>query len=92
MLVAAHDGLGHGGIGTTRALVNRHFIWPNMKRNITNHIKACTTCRLNNKGGNPKLPLCEPQVISERFEKLAIDVVGPLPTTKRHFRYILTRI
>ncbi len=25
VLVAAHDGLGHGGIGATRALINKYF-------------------------------------------------------------------
>ncbi len=47
---------------------------------------------LQARGGGTKLPLCEPQFITERLEKLAIDVVGPLPTTKRHYRYILTCI
>ncbi len=92
VLIAAHDSLGHGGIGATRALINKHFTWPNMKKDITDYIDACNTCKLNNRGGGTKLPLCEPQVITERFEKLAIDVVGPLPTTKRHYRYILTCI
>ncbi len=92
VLVAAHDGLGHGGIGATRAIINKYFTWPGMKKDITTHIESCNTCLLNNRGGHTKLPLCEPQVITERFEKLAIDVVGPLPITKRHFRYILTCI
>ncbi len=92
VLIAAHDGLGHGGIGATRALINKHFTWPSLKKDITDYIDACNTCKLNNRGGGTKLPLCEPQVITERFEKLAVDVVGPLPTTKRHYRYILTCI
>ncbi len=74
VLVAAHDGLGQGGIGATRALINKYFTWPGMKKDITTHIESCNTRLLNNRGEHTKLPLCEPQVITERFEKLAIDV------------------
>ncbi len=38
----------------------------------------------------PKAPLIPPEVITSRFEKLAVDVVGPLPKSKHNFRYILT--
>ncbi len=36
------------------------------------------------------MPLLEPEVISHRGEKLAIDIVDPLPTSKQKLRFILT--
>ncbi len=90
VLVAAHEGLGHGGINTTRALVNKHFTWPNLSGDIKKHVMSCKKCILHNRSGAPKVPMLEPEIISERGEKLAFDIVGPLPTSKPKFRFILT--
>ncbi len=54
---------------------------------VRKYVQSCQKC---NKSGGTKVPLCEPELIVERFEKLAIDIVGPLPKSKRHFRFILT--
>ncbi len=37
-----------------------------------------------------EIPLIPPEVITSRFEKLVVDVVGPFPKSKHNFRYILT--
>ncbi len=34
VLLAAHESLGHGGLNTTRSLINRHFTWTNMASDI----------------------------------------------------------
>ncbi len=34
VFVAAHECLGHGGLNTTRSLINRHFSWPSMAADI----------------------------------------------------------
>ncbi len=40
---------------------------------------------------NPKpAPLKDPEIICERFKKIALDVVGPLDRSKSGFQYILT--
>ncbi len=36
--------------------------------------------------------MLEPEIISQRCEKLAFDIGGPLPTSKQKFRYILTSL
>ncbi len=90
VLVSAHDGLGHGGVNSTRSLINRHFTWPNLASDVRDHVKSCAKCVRFNKSGPKKLPMVEPEIISQRCEKLAFDIVGPLPVSKRKFRYILT--
>ncbi len=42
------------------------------------------------KHGPGKAPLVQPAVISEPFESVAMDIVGPLPKGKGGCRYILT--
>ncbi len=90
VLVAAHEGLGHGGVNTTRSLINRHFTWPNLAADIKQHVMSCVKCSMHNKSGGKKVPMIQPEIISQRCEKLAFDIVGPLPTSKQKFRFILT--
>ncbi len=90
VLIAAHQGLGHGGINTTRALINKHFTWPNLAADVRNHVMSCEKCLVHNKSGAQRVPMLEPEIVSERCEKLAFDIVGPLPTSKSKFRFILT--
>ncbi len=92
VLTATHEGLGHGGINITRSLVNKHFTWPNLAADIRDHVKACNKCTVHNKAGGKKIPMLEPEIISQRCEKLAFDIVSPLPTSKQKFRYILTSL
>ncbi len=37
-----------------------------------------------------KAPMSPPEIIAERCEKLAVDIVGPLPLSKLKFHYIFT--
>ncbi len=90
VLLAAHDGLGHGGINVTRSLINRHFTWPNMIHDIRTYIQACPKCIKFSKSKANKVPMIEPELISERGEKIAIDIVGPLPKAKGNLRFIFT--
>ncbi len=89
VLIAAHDGLDHGGINTTRTLLNKHFTWPGLSTDFKNHIQACPKCLKHTKSGGHKVPLMQPELICQRGEKIAVDIVGPLPTSKQKYRFIL---
>ena len=39
-----------------------------------------------------KAPMIEREILSVPFEKVCLDIVGPLPNTRGGFRYILTFI
>ncbi len=90
VLIAAHEGLGHGGLNTIRSLVHKYFTWLNLVSDIRRHVQSCDKCTRFNKSGAPKVPMLEPEIISERGEKLALDIVGHLPTSKHKYRFILT--
>lgn len=82
MLVAAHEGLGHGGVNTTMSLLNKHFTWQGLADDIKKHVQSCDKCLRHTKSVALKVPILEPEIISHRGEKLAIDIVSPLPTSK----------
>ncbi|XP_063585832.1 uncharacterized protein LOC134763205 [Penaeus indicus] len=89
----AHDGLaGHLGIQKTYKKVLQHFYWPGMKKDITIFIRSCHVCQVGGKPHQiiPKAPLHPIQVVSDPFERIVIDCVGPLPKTKKGNQYLFT--
>ncbi len=67
VLMAAHEGLGHGGgVTITRSLItstSHGFTWLNLSADIKSHIASCKKCSLFTKSKGPKLPMIEPRVI-----------------------------
>jgi len=88
-----HDSVlgGHAGVGKTIRKIKRQFNWPGLKADIKKYIKNCDSCQ-KNKVTNKKIK--QPMVItttsSRPFEKLFLDIVGPLVTKASGNNYILT--
>lgn len=61
-----------------------------LDRDLKQWRATCQTCRLGNKTKTVKAPLVPLSVISMPWERVAFDVVGPLPKSKAGYRYILT--
>ena len=61
-----------------------------MKRDIGLYIASCMTCIRINKSGPKPSPMQYREVISEPFDKIAFDLVGPLPRGKGGYTHILT--
>ena len=55
------------------------------------YVKSCEICQKHAKK-KPKIPLGKMEVITKPFEKVAIDIVGPLPETNKGNSYILTLV
>ncbi len=87
-----HSHSGHFGIGVTRTIINRQFTWPNLYKDVTEFIKSCCVCQKFSKSNPAKAPFVQPEIISKRFEKLAMDVIGPLDRSQSGFLYILTAL
>ena len=93
VLEVAHEGFGgHVGVKKTYLCLLNHFFWPNMRKDVSDFVKSCHTCQLVGKPNQPipNYPLQPIQVPSEPFEKIIVDIVGPLPRTKKGNEYILT--
>ena len=88
----AHEGSGHLGARKVKMLLRQRFTWPGMGVDAINHTRSCGVCQRCSKAGKRKVPMMERQVISEPFEVLAFDLVGPFPVAKYGFKYVLTAI
>ena len=89
----AHDGLaGHLGVKKTYKKILTDYYWPGMKKHVQEYLKTCKICQLVGKPNKviPPAPLQPIPIVSEPFEKIVVDCVGPLPKTKKGNQYLLT--
>ena len=81
---------GHAGVGRTYATMRRQYYWPSMHRDICERIKNCPDCRRMKKLTEPKIPQTLTETPGEPFEKIYLDLVGPIdPVSKTGNMYIL---
>ena len=92
VLELAHSNLvaGHFGFKKTFARISRHFLWPRMWGDVKNFVRSCAGCQRAARNNNARAPLQPLPCVSEPFEKVAFDLVGPLPRTCSGNRYLLT--
>lgn len=90
----AHESIlgGHQGIQRTTNKVTSHFFWPGVSADITRFCRSCDICqRTQAKGRVTKVPLGSMPVIETPFQRVAIDLVGPIfPCSESGKRYLLT--
>ena len=92
VLKLAHEKLGHLGARKVKALVRQRFVWPGMGQDIINHCRSCPVCQRCSKAPARKVPMIEREVLTEPFEALAFDIVGPMSKGKGGYRFLLTAI
>ena len=82
---------GHKGSTKTYDRIRENFYWPNMREQIRKFVRECETCKLNKTVRiKTKAPMQITDTPSEAFEKIEMDIVGPLPQTEYGNKYILT--
>ncbi len=92
VLELAHDCTGHVGTKKMRLLINRKFFWPGVGKDVEQYVHSCDGCARIHKSGNRQAMLMERPIVTEPFESVAVDIVGPLPKGKGGARFILTCI
>ena len=81
---------GHMGYKHTKYKIMKNFFWPGMGKEIQNACQSCERCQKTAKKSSYVAPMQKTPTITEPFHKVALDVVGPLPLTRRKNQYILT--
>ena len=92
VLQMAHERSGHLGARKVKALLKQRFTWPGMGVDVMTHTRSCSVCQLCSKPKSRKAPMMERRVMTEPFEVMAFDLVGPLPKGKGGCMYILTAV
>ena len=89
ILTLAHEKCGHFDRKKVMDLVKRKFLWPQMSGDVNSHCRSCQQCQ-RNKFGPKKSPSQSQKSVP--FEKVAVDLVGPLEKSKSGYRFLLTYV
>ena len=82
-------GLGHPSHRATKPLINSRFVWQKMNTDIANWCRYCTGCQAAKVSRHNKPVFGKFEELTERFEHVHVDLVGPLPYSDG-FKYLLT--
>lgn len=81
---------GHSGIQGTYNRIKKHYFWNGMKSDIEKLIKTCDKCQLHKNTIKKSVPLAVTPTSTTQFEKVSIDLVGPLPETEEGNKFLFT--
>ena len=80
---------GHLGKHITMDRILQRFYWPTARSDVADYCKRCVTCQKTSRVKPPRAPLIPFPVMGVPFERIAMDIVGPLPRTSSGNKYIL---
>jgi len=82
---------GHRGINQTLKRIQTQFNWEGLADDVKEFASKCPSCQIHKTcNWNIKQPMIISTTTMEPFEKVFIDVVGPLPRTYNNNVYTLT--
>lgn len=95
LLSIGHESItsGHVGSSSTLKRISQRFTWPGITKDVKYYVRSCDICQKRvSKGRVPRVPLQQMQRIDKPFEKIAIDIIGPLPKSNENHTHILTLV
>ena len=79
----------HLGVMRTLARIKERFFWFQMQQDVTDFCRNCEDC---NRRKSPSHPAKSPLISNSStrpLQRVALDILGPLPTTEQGNKYIL---
>ncbi|XP_014912289.1 uncharacterized protein LOC106962397 [Poecilia latipinna] len=80
---------GHLGKHKTIARIKRCFYWPGLHKDVASFCKSCPQCQKTSTRFAARAPLQPLPIINTPFERLGMDVVGPVEKSKSGNRFML---
>ena len=84
-----HDHNGHFGIKKTYAAIQLKYYWPKMFQEISDFVRSCEICQRVKRHAHPNTYPLNPLPVAGVFERLHLDIIGPLHKTSSGNEYIL---
>lgn len=82
---------GHAGINRMTNNIKRYYCWPGLDNDVADFVKRCDDCQKQKHCNRyTRQPMVITTTADYSFQKVYLDVVGPLPTDASEFSYILT--
>ena len=91
VLEALHSGIGGGHFGVRKTIekVRSRFYWPQLRQDVEQWCRQCSACAQTKSPTTQARGPLNPSKVGFPMERMALDIVGPLPRTKRGNKYIL---
>ncbi len=81
--------LSHPGIRATQRMLTSRFVWPRINSDVRSWARTCLQCQKSKVHRHTTVPLSTFSTPDSRFDKVHIDLVGPLPPSSGKV-YLLT--
>lgn len=81
---------GHAGVRRMVNNIKRKYFWPNLENDVTNFVKKCSKCQIMKHSPVLKEPMAITSTAQAAFDKIFLDIVGPLDKDIDGNVYILT--
>ena len=62
--------------------MKKRFYWPTQYKDVGNYCKACEECQKCSPGRETTVPLAPLPIMTEPFQRIAMDIVGTLPSSQ----------
>ena len=80
---------GHLGIAKTLQKIRGRFYWPGQRRDVEDWCRACDECAARKSLPRPRRASLQSDLTGVPIQRVAMDILGPLPETERGHKYIL---
>ena len=89
IIQSLHNGVGGGHLGLTKTLakIKDRFFWPGMRSDVEDWCQQCSSCA--SRKSPSQTPRAVPTYVGYPMERIALDLLGPLPTTRHDNKHIL---
>ena len=86
-----HDSVsgGHFCVGRVLPAISSNFHWVGMRKDLARYMQGCETCARVKPGQRTSRVALKGEIPAERFERIAIDVLGPLEPSSRGNLYVV---
>lgn len=81
---------GHAGMRRMSNNIKKYYYWPGIDKDVRDFVKRCDVCQRQKHSTPIKEPMNITTTANSAFEKIFLDLVGPLETDNENFSYILT--
>ena len=80
---------GHLGITKNKDRILQRY-YPGIFKDVAQYCRSCELCQWSTPGRPPKAEMIPMPLVSQLFERIAMDLVEPLPHSRRGNHVILT--
>ena len=83
---------GYFGIRRSLHQGQKRFYWPGWARDVRRTVKLCEQCARFKRPPYRRQGLLQALLVGKPWERIVVDLTGPIPTSSKENCYIVTRV